>query len=71
MRRERMSLKEHWRKIFPRRPRGLERIRRLKMDLAVVKKYAAVLPEEGKLSLFDRFFIWLRPFLKNINPKEP
>jgi hypothetical protein len=66
-----MSFFERWRKIFPRHPRGLDRIREMEAKLAVVKKYAAVLPEEGKLSLLYRFFIWLRPFLKNINPKEP
>jgi hypothetical protein len=65
-----MSLKERWRKIFPRRPRGIQRIREMEAKLAVVKKYAAVLPEEGKLSLLGRFLIWLRPFLKNINPKN-
>jgi hypothetical protein len=66
-----MSLGKRWREIFPRRPRGLDRIRDMEEKLRLAKEYAVSLPEGKELSLIDRFAIWLRPFLKNINPKNP
>jgi hypothetical protein len=53
------------------RPRGLDRIRRMEVDLAVAKKYTATLPEEGNLDLIDKLAKLAKPFLKKIDLKDP
>lgn len=53
------------------RPRGLDRIRRIREDLLVVKTYAESLPEEGTLDPIDRLANLSKPFLKKINLKNP
>jgi hypothetical protein len=53
------------------RPRGIERIRRMREDLSVIKKYAENLPGEAGLDLVDKIVSKTKPLLQKINLKDP
>lgn len=53
------------------RPRGIQRLRRMEEDLAAMKEYAAILPDEGELDLIDKVVIKSKPFLDKLNLKNP
>lgn len=66
-----MSFRECWRKIFPRRLRGLQRIQRIEEDLSALKSYAESLPEEGDLDVVGKLASLAKPLLKKIDLKKP